>query len=129
VAGGAGADCSNRTQPVTVKLGSAGGKSNVLVDQSGCALYLNNQDTATTTICDATCIATWPPAHAPGTAGDGVQAANLGTFARPDGTSQVTYFGHQLYYNTGDKAPGQANGQATNQTWFLVDATSGAAAQ
>ena len=58
----------------------------------------------------------------PGTAGDGVQAANLGTFARPDGNSQVTYFRHQLYYNTGDKAPGSANGQGQNQTWRLVNA-------
>ena len=27
-----------------------------------------------------------------------------------------------LYYNTGDKAPGNANGQGQNQTWRLVNA-------
>jgi predicted lipoprotein with Yx(FWY)xxD motif len=122
VPGGAGPDCSNRTQPVTVKIGTAGGRSNVLVDQSGCALYLNTQDTATTSNVDAATLAAFPPAHAPGTAGDGVQQANLGTFIRADGTSQVTFFGHQLYYSTADRAPGDANGQGVNQIWFLVNA-------
>jgi predicted lipoprotein with Yx(FWY)xxD motif len=113
---------------VTVNIGTAGGRSNVLVDQSGCALYLNSQDTATTTAVDAALIVTWPPAHAPGTAGDGVQASNLGTFARPDGTSQVTYFGHQLYYFTGDKAPGDGNGQG-KANFFLVNGADGSPAQ
>jgi predicted lipoprotein with Yx(FWY)xxD motif len=107
---------------VTVKIGTAGGKSNVLVDQSGCALYLNTQDTATTSNVAAAALAAFPPAHAPATAGDGVQQANLGTFARSDGTSQATFFGHQLYYSTADRAPGDANGQGVNQIWFLVNA-------
>ena len=38
--------------PTTVTVGQAGGKSNVLVDQNGCALYLNINDTNTTSACD-----------------------------------------------------------------------------
>jgi predicted lipoprotein with Yx(FWY)xxD motif len=101
-------------------VGQAGGKSNVLVDQNGCALYLNIRDTNTTSACDTTCETSWPPAVGPGQAGTGVNAQNLSTFTRQSGTTQVTYFGHQLYYNIGDTAPGQANGQGVNQTWWLV---------
>jgi predicted lipoprotein with Yx(FWY)xxD motif len=121
--GGAGALCASNPSPsgpTTVTVGQAGGKNNVLVDQNGCALYLNINDTNTTSACDATCETSWPPALGPGQAGSGVNAQNLGTFTRQSGKTQVTYFGHQIYYNIGDTAPGQANGQGVNQTWWLV---------
>jgi predicted lipoprotein with Yx(FWY)xxD motif len=122
VAGGAGANCSNHDQPVTLQVGTAGGKSNVIVDASGCALYLFTPDTPSTTACTGQCAIDFPPAHAPGTAGSGVQASSLGTFIRPDGVIQVTLAGHQLYYARSDVAPGQANAEGQNGTWFLVDA-------
>jgi predicted lipoprotein with Yx(FWY)xxD motif len=106
--------------PVTVKIGQAGGKE-ALVDADGCALYVNTQDTADTSACDAQCTTTWPPLMGPATAGEGVTQDNLGVFSRTDGAQQATYFGHQLYYNTGDTAPGQATGQAMAQTWYLID--------
>jgi predicted lipoprotein with Yx(FWY)xxD motif len=105
-----------------VNVGTAGGRSNVLVDQRGCALYLNTQDTATTSNVDGAALAAFPPARAPATAGNGVQQANLGTFTRADGTSQATIFGHQLYFSIADRVPGDANGQGVNQIWFLVNA-------
>ncbi len=107
-------------QGTTVTVGQAGGKSNVLVDQNGCALYLNVNDTSTTSACDSSCETSWPPAIGPGQPGAGVDAQNLSTFTTASGKTQVTYFGHQLYYNIGDTAPGQANGQGVNQTWWLV---------
>jgi predicted lipoprotein with Yx(FWY)xxD motif len=103
-------------------VGTAGGKSNVLVDGNGCALYINAQDTTSSTACDTTCEQTWRPVVAPVQAGSGVTAANLGSWQRPSGTNQATYFGHQLYRFTGDTAPGQANGQGQNQTWWLIGA-------
>jgi predicted lipoprotein with Yx(FWY)xxD motif len=92
----------------------------VLVDQNGCALYLNVNDTSSSSACDTACETTWPPASGPGQAGSGVNAQNLGTFTRQNGWSQVTYYDHQLYYYSRDTAPGQANGQGQNQTWYLV---------
>ena len=47
---------------------------------------------------------------------------------RSDGTKQVTYDGHPLYYFVGDSAAGQTNGQASDNfgaKWWLV-ASSGA---
>jgi predicted lipoprotein with Yx(FWY)xxD motif len=119
---GAGPNCANRTAtpPTTVQVGTAGGKQ-ALVDASGCALYLDNQDNATTSACDATCLQTWPALVGPGQAGSGVDQSKLATFTRDDGKVQVTYNGHQLYYFTGDNAPGDANGQAMQQIWYLVD--------
>jgi predicted lipoprotein with Yx(FWY)xxD motif len=47
----------------------------------------------------------------------------VGTIARPEGTTQVTYNGHPLYLFTGDSAAGQTNGQgvvAFGGTWTVV---------
>jgi hypothetical protein len=55
-----------------------------------------------------------------------VRAALLGTTTRADGTQQVTYNGHPLYYFMNDKAPGDARGQGINRFgggWYVVDPT------
>lgn len=106
--------------PVSLKLGQAGGKQ-ALVDGNGCAVYLNTGDTAQQSACDATCQATWVPVPGPATPGEGLDAANFTVFTRADGSTQVAYFGHQLYWYTGDTAAGQANGQGMNQAWYLID--------
>jgi hypothetical protein len=51
------------------------------------------------------------------------QRAKLATIARTDGTRQVTYAGHPLYYYVGDTKPGEANGQGLTDfgaRWSLV---------
>jgi predicted lipoprotein with Yx(FWY)xxD motif len=108
---------------VTIKIATVGGK-HAVVDQNGCALYMFNQDTPQHSACTGVCARQWTPLinHAP-QAGSGVTQANLGTFTRPENTMQVTYFGHQLYYFSGDTAPGQANGQNNSASWFLVNAS------
>ncbi len=115
-----GTGTARPAQPTTVTAGQAGSRSNVLVDQNGCALYLNINDTRTASTCDAACEALFPPAADSGQAGASVNAQDLSTFTRAGGGTQVTYFGHQLYFFSGDTAPGQANGQGVAQTWFLV---------
>jgi len=57
------------------------------------------------------------------TAANGAKAADLGTITRSDGTKQVTYLGHPLYFFAGDSGPGQTNGQGSNSfgaKWWLV---------
>jgi predicted lipoprotein with Yx(FWY)xxD motif len=122
VPGGAGAGCTApMTPPVTVKIGTVGGKQ-ALVNQAGCAIYMNNKDTATASVCGATCLQTFHIVPGPAQPGSGVDRAKLNVFKRTDGTVQATYGGHQLYTFTGDTSPGEANGQRLQQTWFLLAA-------
>ena len=72
------------------------------------------------------CATTWPPLAAPARAGAGVNAADLKMSTRSDGTQQVTYFGHPLYYFAGDQQPGQASGEGIAGMFFLVDAAGNA---
>ncbi len=105
----------------TIKLGTAGGKSNVLVDHNGCALYLNTNDTSSQTDVNQDAEKTWIPVPAPAqVSGTGLDQAKVGTFTRPDGERQATYNGHQLYRFAGDRAPGEAKGQGVDGEFFLV---------
>jgi predicted lipoprotein with Yx(FWY)xxD motif len=81
--------------------------------------------------CSSACAQLWPPVTASGkpTASAGVSAADLGTIKRSDGSEQVTYKGHPLYYYAPDKSAGSTTGQGTNSfgaKWWLV-APSGSA--
>jgi predicted lipoprotein with Yx(FWY)xxD motif len=97
-----------------------------LVDGAGRALYVFEADTGTTSTCSGPCAQVWPPLLAqtgsPGVAG-GVQSALVATSVRADGTRQVTYNGHPLYYFAGDKAAGETKGQGIHNFgggWYVV---------
>ena len=96
----------------------------ILVDQEGNTLYVFLQDTGDTSTCTGDCAATWPALVAKGEVkaggGGGVDESLLGTSARDDGTMQVTYNGHPLYYFSGDQEPGDTNGQGIGDIWFVV---------
>jgi predicted lipoprotein with Yx(FWY)xxD motif len=69
------------------------------------------------------------PATGTVTASGGAVAAGLSTITGTDGSKQVAYEGHPLYYFSGDSAPGQTSGQGSDSfgaRWWLV-ASSGAA--
>jgi hypothetical protein len=54
------------------------------------------------------------------------KASDLGTITRSDGTKQVTYNGHPLYYFSGDSGSGTATGQGSDSfgaKWWLVAPT------
>ena len=81
--------------------------------------------------CSGACAQAWPPLLTKGkpTAGTGVNASDLGTTMRSDGTEQVTYKGHPLYYFVADTSAGSTKGQGSDSfgaKWWLV-APSGAA--
>jgi predicted lipoprotein with Yx(FWY)xxD motif len=96
-----------------------------LTDANGNTLYLYTPDTSPTSTCYGQCIAFWPALLTNGApqAGAGATATFLGTSPRPDGSLQVTYKGHPLYYFKGDKAAGDTSGQGTAGTWFMVSPT------
>jgi predicted lipoprotein with Yx(FWY)xxD motif len=108
-----------------VNMASQATLGSYLTDSRGHALYLWVADTSGTSTCAGACAATWPPLTVTGTpkAGSGVDAAKLGTVARSDGTTQVTYDKHPLYVYTSDTKSGDLNGQGSTgfgAAWWLV---------
>src|SRR6516164_7077458 len=75
-----------------------------LFGPSGKVLYVFGADRGSTSHCYGVCAAAWPPllTRAAPVAGSGVEARLLGTTRRSDGTLQVTYSGHPLYYYAAD---------------------------
>ena len=99
-----------------------GAMGTFLTDQTGKALYLYMADTATMSKCTGTCATLWPPVTGMGTvsASGSAMPSKLGAITRPDGTRQVTYAGHPLYYYEGDTAAGQTNGEGLMNIFFLL---------
>jgi predicted lipoprotein with Yx(FWY)xxD motif len=120
----AGASSSGGTVITTAK-SSAG---TVLANSSGRAVYLWVKDTGDMSNCNGACAGAWPPVTTTGTptASGGAKASDIGTITRSDGTKQVTYDGHPLYYFSGDSGPGTATGQGSDgfgAKWWLVAPT------
>jgi predicted lipoprotein with Yx(FWY)xxD motif len=121
-AAGSSASASTAGTVISTQAGSAGA---FLTAGSGRAVYLWAQDGMNMSACSGACAAAWPPVPATGTltATGGAKASDLGTITRSDGTKQVTYDGHPLYYFVGDSAAGQTNGQGSDNfgaKWWLV---------
>ena len=121
---------SSAAPVVTAKSSSLG---TFLVDAKGRTLYLWDADHGAMSTCNGACATDWPPltTKAAPKAGAGVKASLLGTSKRSDGTQEVTYAGHPLYYFAGDTAAGQSTGQgsaAFGAPWWVVS-PAGAAIQ
>lgn len=96
-----------------------------LTADEGRSVYLWEGDHGMASSCSGACASVWPPVTTMGApkAGNGVKAADLGTIKRSDGTTQVTYNGHPLYYYASDTSKGQTNGEGVNgfgAVWYLV---------
>src|SRR5437764_7858302 len=76
-----------------------------LFGPSGKVVYVFGADRGSTSRCYGVCATAWPPLLTTGAplAGSGVEAKLLGTTKRKNGTLQVTYNGHPLYYYSADK--------------------------
>jgi len=72
----------------------------VLFDGTGQAIYLFDKETTGVPDCSGDCAVAWPPVLTSGSpvAGAGTVTDLLGTTPRTDGSTQVTYAGHPLYY-------------------------------
>jgi predicted lipoprotein with Yx(FWY)xxD motif len=107
----------------TINVGTNPKLGNILVGSNGMTLYEFSGDTSGVSNCTAACIETWPPLSVPGglspVLGDGV-SGDMGTLIRPDGSEQVTLDGAPLYYFSGDKAIGDANGEGFGGKWFAA---------
>ena len=72
----------------------------ILFDDRGQAIYIWELEDSTTAKCYGDCAEAWPPVLTDGTpiATGSVNSELLGTTERTDGSTQVTYNGHPLYY-------------------------------
>ena len=97
----------------------------VLVDAKGMTLYMFDADAQGDSTCYDQCATAWPPLMVDGdpAAGEGVDAALLGTTERTDGTTQVTYDGWPLYYWARDAAAGDVTGQGVSGIWWVLKAS------
>jgi predicted lipoprotein with Yx(FWY)xxD motif len=121
---GAGAASASTTS--TAKLEAHSSRyGKVLFDGRGRVLYLFARDRGTRSTCYGACAKAWPPflTSAAPRALAGVKARLLGTTKRRDGTLQVTYAGHPLYYFKEDTRPGQITCQNVSNfggLWLVV---------
>jgi predicted lipoprotein with Yx(FWY)xxD motif len=107
---------------VTARASSLG---QIITDAQGRTLYLFEKDSGSSSACDSSCAAVWPPFTTTGgaLAGNGASASLVATISRSDGSRQVTYNGHPLYYYVGDRNPGDTSGQNLDQFgagWYVV---------
>lgn len=91
-------------------------------------VYLFEADKGTASACSGACAKAWPPVTTGGApvAAAGAVSADLGTIARADGTKQVTYKGHPLYFFAKDGDAGDAYGEGANAFgagWYVLRPT------
>jgi predicted lipoprotein with Yx(FWY)xxD motif len=110
--------------PATVTTARTG-LGQVLADARGRSLYLFEKDAKGRSACSGLCTVYWPPLLAKGKAAatKGARASLLGTIRRADGSRQVTYAGHPLYFFSGDARLGQTNGEGLHDFgagWYVL---------
>ena len=119
------APASSSPRPASVVSTRTTSLGTFLVDAKGRALYLWDADHGRKSTCSGACAQAWPPLTTAGTpkASGAAKASLLGTTTRPDGSREVTYAGHPLYYFEGDTMPGQTTGQGSGSfgsPWWVV---------
>ncbi len=88
-------------------------------------VYMFEGDKGSVSSCMGACEKVWPPVTSSGApqAMHGAVAANISTITRPDGTKQLTYKGHPLYFFAQDKDSGDAYGQGVKgfgADWYVL---------
>ncbi|MEV6179219.1 SCO0930 family lipoprotein [Streptomyces sp. NPDC052016] len=96
----------------------------IVVDKNGMTVYRFLKDKAwpdPVSNCNGACLEKWP-AVAPVATNDteGVQKKGLMSFTRSDGKKQMTVNCSPIYTFSGDKAPGDINGQGVGGQWYAV---------
>ena len=99
----------------------------ILVDSSGRTLYLFEADRPDMSTCNGDCASVWPPLIVHGTpvAAAGVNQSLLTTTTRNDGSLEVVYNGHPLYYFVSDKKAGDVTGEGISSfgaEWYVLSA-------
>lgn len=98
----------------------------ILVDGENHTLYASMADVNDEGTCHGACTGQWVPiAGDKVAAGEGVVPTLIGAITRADTIVQLTYGGHPLY-RLNNEPIGEVMGQGDANTWFVLDAASGA---
>lgn len=95
-----------------------------MIAYNGMTVYTYTKDTGTESTCYEQCAVNWPP-YLVGTEDNLGQlqtgiTGKVDTSRRTDGTLQMTYNGHPLYFYAKDTKSGDATGQNVGKAWFVV---------
>jgi predicted lipoprotein with Yx(FWY)xxD motif len=118
---------ASSSPPVKPQLSTANSRyGRIIVDGSGRTLYLFDAEGDRTPKCYDACAASWPPqlATTASTSDPRLIQSMIGVSARRDGSRQLSYNGHPLYYYVGDRSPGQILCQAVFEFgggWYVID--------
>jgi predicted lipoprotein with Yx(FWY)xxD motif len=117
-----GSNTATPGAPSVVNISQNASLGSFLVDGKGMTLYIYTMDSANTSTCYGACAIVWPPLLTDGspTPGSGVNSSLLKTTTRTDGSTQVTYNGHPLYYFARDKVPGDTTGEGVQNVWYVI---------
>jgi len=89
-----------------------------LVDLNGMTLYYYERDTTgKTSNCNGKCVESWVPLSA---TADAKAIGDFTVISRNDGSKMWAYRYRPLYTSPADKAPGEANGNATTLQWRIA---------
>ena len=110
----------------TVSVRDSGRYGRYLTDGQGRTLYLFTRERGSASRCYGACARAWPPLLTRGAprASGSARANLLGTTRRRDGSRQVTYNGHPVYYYVRETRAAQIFCQDVVEfggTWLLVD--------
>lgn len=126
--GGQTATSASQQPGITVATKRAGKLGRILAaGPKKLTVYLFEADRSGQSACQGACAQAWPPVTTSGApnAMSGALASDLGVITRPDGTKQLTYRGHPLYYYMKDKDSGDAYGEGLNAfggAWYALNA-------
>lgn len=117
------AEMSKKTQAQIMTIDTRYGK--ILTDGSGRALYLFTREKSDKSDCYDDCAKAWPPFHTKGEpqAKSPTSQDLIGTTKRRDGSTQVTFNGHPLYYYVDEDEAGEVLCQGVNEfggIWYVV---------
>jgi predicted lipoprotein with Yx(FWY)xxD motif len=104
---------------VTITLADTS-KGEALAGPNGRVLYTYDPDTATASNCIGSCAVTWPPLTGTPQPSAGLDDSGFGTITRPDGSKQVTYDHHPLYYYAKDADSQDIYGDGVGGVWHLA---------
>ena len=86
-------------------------------------VYLFEGDKPGASNCSGACAAAWPPVTGTPQAAGAAAGSDLATIKRANGTTQVTYKGHPLYFFVKDGDAGDAYGEglkAFGAGWYVL---------
>jgi predicted lipoprotein with Yx(FWY)xxD motif len=125
-AGGSTGSSSAASTALTIETHS-GPLGTFLTDGTGKTLYMFASDTSMKSTCSDQCAVFWPPVtdSSTPTVTGAASMSDVGAIMRADGSTQVTYNGHPLYYFKDDAAAGDTTGQGNNTfgaKWWVLSA-------